>query len=178
MPFIKESHDVLFQKHIQTLLDDIGRPIYVYKKNPDKISCTWCIQDPSSKKSSGKPAAGKVWNTHANYTSNFVCPECKGVFYLNANTVVTITKVIIQDISGEQYDKGKAFYFKPGTKRLYGKLSEILATPTDLNSECVLSDAIKIVIDNVDHKLVSINQLGIKDKYLFEAIVERMDVLE
>lgn len=179
MSFIKTSHDTLFQKHINTLLDDIGRSITVYSKNASKVDCPWCIYDPMTGRSSGQASPGKDWTTHPDYDGiGLVCPECKGVGYISINTTTTVPNVIIQDISGEQIVRGKYAYFKNGTKKLYGKLESILSDSSDKDSATIFDNANKIVIDSDDYRVVSLNRLGIKTRYLFEAIVERMDIIE
>jgi len=159
-------------------MQDLGRTVTVYNRTVG-IECTWCYTDNKTGRSSGVAKPGKVWSTHSAYDNvGLTCPECKGKGFLNTSTNTSVTNVIIEDVSGVQIDRGKYAFFKAGTKKLTGKLSLILKTPTDTNSEDIFQYADKIVIDNEDYRLVSMNRTGIKDKYLFEAIVERMNNIE
>jgi len=175
---IKTKHNSLFQNLISLLMQDLGRTITVYNRATG-IDCTYCKRDFKTGRSSGIPEIGKVWSTHTNYDGvGLTCPECSGKGILNTTTTTSVTNVIIEDISGLQIEHGKYAFFKIGTKKLTGKLSLILKTSTDENSEDIIQYADKIVIDGDDYRLVNMNRTGIKDRYLFEAIVERINLIE
>ena len=157
-------------------MNDIGRPIYVYTKNPNKTECTYCYQDIASKRSSGRQKI--AWNTHINYNNEFQCPECLGLYYLNITTVITVNNVIIQDIMDDKTVQEKGYIYKPGTKKIYGRLEDVLTDISDINSVKIFDNATKVMIDGYGYKVISANSLGIKTRYLFEAIVERIDTLE
>jgi len=179
--FIKTRHDTIFQKHLTTLMSDIGRSVSVYLDSGSPPECSWCYYDSKTGRSSGRPKAGKVWSTHANYKTSLTCPECNGVGKLNTMYVQTVNNVIIQDVSGEQIERGKSSYFKNGTKRIIGHLEDILTvsgTSPDWDSETIFQRANKLVIDGQDVRLVSLNRIGLKTRYLFDALVENMDVIQ
>ena len=178
MALIPDRTDTLFKEKIDILRNDLGRTVTVYSRATG-TACSWCYLDSRTNKSSGVSKPGMVWSTHSNSDGiNLVCPECSGLYYLNATTTTTISGVIIEDISGQKFESGKAYFFKAGTKKLIGKLSDILSDSTDADSKSILETAVKILIDGEDHRIVSSNKLGLKTRYLFEAIVEKVDLSE
>jgi len=178
MALVKERHNTLFKSLTSELITDLGRTIYIHLRTSTE-ECTWCYFDAITKASSGIAQTGKVWSTHPRYYgSNIRCPECDGRGLLNQPDIRTIDKVVVEDLSGERWEAGKFFSFKNGTKRLIGKLSDVLNDATDTNSGSIFYNCIKIIIDGDNHRFMSIDEAGLKDKHLFIAIVERTDKID
>lgn len=171
MTLIKDSHNTLFHELFDELSTDIGHSITVYSKATG-IECTYCFYDVKTGRSSGKQKI--AWNTHPNYDNvGLICPNCYGKGRTSTETVTTVNNVIIEDISGVQMKQGKFAWFNDGTRKLMGKLANILTVPSDLNSFTIFDTATRIVIYGEEHRLVRLNRLGLKENYVYEAIVEK-----
>jgi hypothetical protein len=176
MAFVSDSHNTLFKNKIDILREDLGRDITIVEES-NSTECSWCYYDDRTDRSSGKQK--QDWTTHPNYDNvGLRCPHCKGLGRIPVNSSTTVEDVIIEDLSGLQMERGKYGFFPSGTKKLIGKLTDVLVNSEDVDSDDLLSTADKILIDGVDYRLVSINRLGLKDLYLFEAIVQRTDLIE
>ncbi len=176
MAYVSNKLNNIFKDNIATLFNDIGRTVYVYNR-ASGTDCEWCIYDNKTGRSSGIAQSGKVWSTHPNYVSDLICPNCNGVGKLETTTITEVPEVIIEDIGGFQTERGQAFLFPRGSKRIIGKLSYILKDQSDLNSEDIFQEAVKIIIDGSIHRLIELNRLGIKDLYIFDAIVQRTNII-
>jgi len=177
--FIKEKHDALFKKDIDKLLSDIGRTITIYERATG-TGCLWCNFSEITQSSDGTAADGYDWTTHPNYsdTGGLRCPQCNGLGKTDLVTTTDVNNVLIEDVSGEQMERGKAFYFPAGTKRITGKLSDVLSDSTDTNSDTKFEVAAKIVIDDGDFRFKKLDRMGIKDLYLYVALVEATDIID
>ena len=174
---IKTRHNNLFKSKIDELREDIGRSI-IARLPGEIIDCTFCIWDDSTKRSSGIPQSGVDWTTHPDYKGTMIiCPNCRGRGRIDSPIEITISDVIIEDKSGIVYIKGKLGLLPEGTKLLIGKLQDILVDPDDTNSDMILNQAISIVIDDQDYKIISTKKFGLKDQYLFESLVSLSNVL-
>jgi hypothetical protein len=170
---IKDKHQTLFENLTTTLLTDMGHTVILHRLNSD-TDCTWCDLDAASRKSSGIPSTGKVWSTHINYQGNNLrCPECYGRGYVPAWSDTTLTKTVVEDMSGMQFVKGKAAYYPTGTKKVTGLLSDVIS-----GTHNHVEEAKTIEIGGDDYTLVSFEKVGIKENFLFFAIVERTDLIE
>jgi hypothetical protein len=170
---IKTKHQTLFETLTTTLLTDLGHTVILHLLDED-VDCTWCILDTASNRSSGVPETGKTWADHINYQNNDLrCPECGGRGYIPVWTKTTLTKTVIEDMSGMQFIKGKAGYYPAGTKKITGLLSDVISGDNNL-----LEEAKKVEIEGNDYRLVSFERVGIKENFIFFAIVERTDLIE
>lgn len=176
--FISSEHDSLFKENIGKLLSDIGEDIIIYERAGSVTTCTWCIRNPITGRSSGKPQVGKDWTTHPNYSVPTVCPECNNLGSTTSNTQTTINNVIVEDVSGMQIERGKYGFFPAGTKKLTGVLSDVLSDSSDTTSPTKFQIAKKIVVQGKDHRLLSLQRTGIKDRYLYVALIQRADVMD
>jgi hypothetical protein len=140
----------------------------------------WCNWSDITQSSDGTAADGYDWADHDDYsdTGGLRCPECNGKGKTDLVTTTDVTNVIIEDVSGEQMERGKAFYFPAGTKRITGKLADVLSDSTDTESDTKFETAAKIVIDGRDFRLRSLDRMGIKDIYLYVALVEATDIID
>lgn len=173
MALIKNKHQTLFETLTTSLLTDLGHTVVLHLLDED-ADCTWCILDTASRRSSGVPESGKTWADHISYQGNSLrCPECGGRGYIPVWTLVTLTKTVIEDMSGMRFVKGKVGYYPAGTKKITGLLSNVIS-----GNNNYLEEAKKIVIGGNDFTLVSFEEVGIKENFLFFAVVERTDMLE
>jgi hypothetical protein len=175
MLLVKDSHKRLFKLLTSQLVHDLGTTIQVYTRQTG-VYCTYCYFDSKTGRSSGKEKI--PWNTHPNYDGIGVrCPECFGDGILNTELLTTVNNVVIEDVSGVQMERGKFAYFSAGTKKVLGELSGIQENTSDYDSETILERAHKIVIYGEDYRLVTLNKLGLQDRHLFEAVVQKTDLL-
>ena len=177
--FVKDKHNTLFKTDIDKLMSDIGRTITIHERTTG-VDCAWCNFSEITQSSDGTAADGYDWTTHPNYvnTGGLRCPQCGGKGKTDLVTTTNVSNVIIEDVSGEQIVRGKMFYFPEGTKRITGKLADVLSDSTDTESATKFETAAKIVIDNRDFRLKSLDRMGIKDLYLYVAIVEATDIID
>lgn len=177
--FVKDKHNALFKTDIDKLMSDIGRTIVIHERTTG-IDCAWCVWSDITQSSTGVAATGYDWTTHPNYvnTGGLRCPNCNNKGKTDLVTTTNVNNVIIEDVSGEQMVRGKAFYFPEGTKRITGKLSDVLSDSTDTESATKFETAAKIVIDGRDFRLKSLDRMGIKDIYLYVALVEATDIID
>lgn len=175
--FVKDKHNTLFKTLIDKLRSDIGYTITVHNRATG-TDCAWCESDPMTGKSLGIPSAGYTWSDHDDYAGETVCPNCWGEGSTGVSSTTDVNNVIVEDISGMIYDRDKGFAFPMGTKKITGKLTDILSDSADVNSKTIFEAARKVVIEGEDFRVKSVNRIGIKDRYLFEAIMERTDVVD
>lgn len=176
MTLVKDSHIRLFKKLTSQLVEDMGVQITVYTRLAG-VDCTYCYYDAKTGRSSGKQKLD--WTTHPNYNGTTLrCPSCLGKGKIDATTEHILEHVVVEDVSGVQIERGKFAYFSAGTKKLLGELSVIQEDTTDYNSETILERANKIVIYGEEYRLVTLNKLGLQDRHLFEAVVQKTNLME
>lgn len=116
----------------------------------------------------------EVEEDHTYTVNNIIVSNCHGKGKISTETVTTVNNVIIEDMSGVQMKQGKFAWFNDGTRKLMGKLIDILTIPSDSTSSTIFDNATRIVIYGEEHRLVRMNRLGLKDLYVYEAIVEKI----
>ncbi len=119
------------------------------------------------------------WTIHPNYNGGLlVCPECNGHGYTNLFTTIALDDVIVQDRDEEIIDRVSGGILYGGIKILQGKLNDVLSNISDINSDSIFEKASKIIVRGEDYQLQSLNRLGLKDLYIYEATLSRNLILE
>jgi len=172
MAIIKQRHQDIIEKKLNTdLLGDMGRDVIIHQEG-SKIDCVWCKFDNMTGRSSGIPESGKTWSTHSNYRgTNLICPNCLGKGTIESDSKTTIKALYCCKHDLEIID-GKLGRVDRGKMSLTGKLTDVNGD-SELNN--ILLNSIKVVIENIDYRVINFKKIGLISDFSFEAILERLD---
>ena len=161
------------QKINKELRIDLGRQVIIHQ-SATKTDCVWCKFSAHHGRSFAQPAEGKVWSTHPNYSgTDRLCPNCLGKGTIETDNIVTIPKVIVDDVKELELVEGVIGKIDRGKKRLTGQLSDINGV-NNFNDN-ILFKAIKVVIGGLNYRVITVKSIGLLTDFMFEAEVDRMD---
>jgi len=127
MPLVKEKHQLVVESKIGELMEDLGRGMKVHMRATPE-DCSWCEYSSEYGRSLNKPAAGKDWSTHSNYTNvstTRLCPNCLGKGTIQDDEVITVSDVIVSELKGLQLINGRPALMPTGRIKITGKLKDI-----------------------------------------------------
>jgi hypothetical protein len=203
MGIVTTRHNNLFHENFDKLCEDKGQEIFVYVKVDGRLLCTWCKHDYNTGRSAGIPKntiditqdlftfSGYIqqyywigqwldrttsidWSTHPRYQNHFTCPECGGVGYTNNYFTVSLPNIIVDDLSETLKRTNASGILRTGMIVIYGKLSDILSG-TDNTTDTIFDHALTIKVDGTFYRLGHLKKLGLRDWYIYEAYLVRMD---
>lgn len=174
MALVKEKHQRLFETKTDQLRSDIGKDMTVYQEGT-LVDCPWCKWDSMLQQGSGTPEDGKTWSSHPNFNNiTNVCPNCNNVGRIDSAVTTIVPNLIVIDISGTRIEEGKSTFWPAGTVSVLGKLADIGGS---INSN-TLKTARKLVLDDIEYKLINITPLGLTRDYLFQAVITTVEKVD